>query len=458
MVVFLKLLERFREYRSERSSTGRVPSVTYEWKEVMASLSCPPMPPILSLVVIFILVYLIDSSNACGMQLCNDRWRTAEDAAYRGLIKPRNGEDPICVAHRTHLVCLIAEGVNCKTNLQYQLAKRAVIHKMKQLGCNDVGDIFNMTNVDPRRPRLPVRDNLICTFRSRDPNKPIQYQHCGLFGDPHLRTFKDEFQTCKVEGAWSLVQNKHIVVMVTNNPVKDHVAATATSKLTVVIKKNDDCASHDFVTYKAQTNDLPGTFENGHSHAGPDESVAIRVMDPGKHVEIYLRFIDTTIRVRQIGRYFTFAMKMPQEIVGQSLDDDTQQLCVQGCPEQEQINYKKYLADRRKIIDLHQGDIAMTSERASELCRQSQVVDFYFDSCVFDLMTTGDKNFTVAAHQLLEDLTDLSPDIVKTQENRTYLEYDEIHLSSGYRIHSNFISWTCALAVFVCLLLEHATS
>lgn len=445
-----------REYRSERSSAGRVEPSVHEWKG-MASLSYPPMPPILSLVVIFILVYLIDTSNACGMQLCYDRWRTAASAADNGLIKPPNGEIPACVAHRTHLVCLIAEEQNCRTNLQYQMTKRGIIHKMKNDKCYAVGDVFNASAVMDKG--IIIRpNNLICTFRSKYDKTPIKYQHCGLFGDPHLRTFKDEFQTCKVEGAWSLVQNKYIMIMVTNNPVKDHGAATATSKLTVVIKKNEDCASHDFVTYRARTNYLPGTFENGRSDVGPDKSVAIQVMEPGKHVEIYLRFIDTTIRVRQIGRYFTFAIKMPQEIVEQSLGDDTQQLCVQGCPEQEQINYKKYLAEKRKIMDLNQGDIAMTSERASELCRQSQVVDFYFDSCVFDLMTTGDENFTIAAHQLLEDLTELSPDIVKTQENRTYLNYEEIHPSSGCRLKSNFIPWTCALAVLLCFLFDQRNS
>ncbi|XP_062573026.1 repulsive guidance molecule B-like isoform X2 [Saccostrea cucullata] len=447
-----------REYRSERSSAGRVPSVTYEWKEGMASLSYPPMPPILSLVVIFILVYLIDTSNGCGMQLCHERWRTAQRAAHGGLIKPHNGEEPLCVAHRTYLVCLITEEVNCKTNLHYHMTKGGVIHNMKNLKCKDYGDTFNVTTVVNGPLVDPCFPNSICTctFRSKNPNTPIKYEHCGLFGDPHLRTFRDDFQTCKVEGAWSLVQNKYIVIMVTNNPVKDHAAATATSKLTVVIKKNEDCASHDFVTYKAHTNNLPGTFENGLSAVGPDESVAIRVLDPGKHVQIYLRFIDTTIRVRQIGRYFTFAIKMPQEIVEQSLDNDTQQLCVQGCPEQEQINYKKYLAEKRRIIDGHQGDIAMTSDKASELCRKSHVVDFYFDSCVFDLMTTGDESFTVAAQQLSKDLTDLSPEIVKTQENRTHLE--EIHHSSGCRVNSDFILWTCALAVTLCLLFQQRTS
>lgn len=169
------------------------------------------------------------------MQLCYDRWRTAASAADNGLIKPPNGEIPACVAHRTHLFCLIAEEQNCRTNLQYQMTKRGIIHKMKNDKCSAVGDVFNASAVMDKG--IIIRpNNLICTFRSKYDKTPIKYQHCGLFGDPHLRTFKDEFQTCKVEGAWSLVQNKYIMIMVTNNPVKDHGAATATSK--VIINDN----------------------------------------------------------------------------------------------------------------------------------------------------------------------------------------------------------------------------
>lgn len=57
------------------------------------------------------------------------------------------------------------------------------------------------------------------------------YTHCGLFGDPHLRTFTDRFQTCKVQGAWPLIDNNYLNVQVTNTPVLPGSAATATSKV-----------------------------------------------------------------------------------------------------------------------------------------------------------------------------------------------------------------------------------
>ena len=58
-----------------------------------------------------------------------------------------------------------------------------------------------------------------------------KFKHCGLFGDPHLRTFSDEFQTCKVEGAWPLIDNDYLVVQVTNAIVVHKSSATATSKV-----------------------------------------------------------------------------------------------------------------------------------------------------------------------------------------------------------------------------------
>ena len=60
------------------------------------------------------------------------------------------------------------------------------------------------------------------------------FKHCGLFGDPHLRTFSNEFQTCKVEGAWPLIDNDYLVVQVTNAIVVHRSSATATSKVSEI--------------------------------------------------------------------------------------------------------------------------------------------------------------------------------------------------------------------------------
>ena len=104
-------------------------------------------------------------------------------------------------------------------NLNFHSAKKGIEKQMKQLNCSTRGDVFEPSN-------RPIRIN-VCSYKGKQ-----AHRHCGLFGDPHLRTFYDEFQTCKVQGAWPLVDNDYLTVMVTNDPVgmwDGH--ATATSKV-----------------------------------------------------------------------------------------------------------------------------------------------------------------------------------------------------------------------------------
>lgn len=61
------------------------------------------------------------------------------------------------------------------------------------------------------------------------------FRHCGLFGDPHLRTFDDLFQTCKVAGAWPLIYNDYLTAQVTNVPLVHGSGATATNKVGILL-------------------------------------------------------------------------------------------------------------------------------------------------------------------------------------------------------------------------------
>ena len=216
----------------------------------------------------------------------------------------------------------------------------------------------------------------------------------------------------------------------------------------MVIKRDDNCGSSRYVTYQASTDDLPGTFDDGRTHFGQERSVHLIEKDPGKHIEIYLRYIDTTLIVRQVGRYFTFAMKMPEEIVEHSRDNNNGiQLCVRGCPASEVIDYREYLAQKHVKLKDSNFKVAMSRSLAEAKCRDARVVDFYYDSCVFDLMTTGDSNFTQAAQKALNDVLRLYPRAAEMLQNRTSLHLNRQSSSaassfvvSRTSLHSNCIS------------------
>lgn len=91
------------------------------------------------------------------------------------------------------------------------------------------------------------------------------------------------------------------------------------------------------------------------------------------------------------------------------------QLCMNGCPSSERIDEGGHLRfpGTGKIpptLSPSQARSAYTLESAFAKCLEKfQVRHIYFHSCVFDLLTTGDANFTAAAYSAWEDVEELHP-------------------------------------------------
>lgn len=52
---------------------------------------------------------------------------------------------------------------------------------------------------------------------SAPPSPPLT---CIIYGDPHLRTFNNEYQTCQCLGAWPLIDHPLFAVQITNSRIK----------------------------------------------------------------------------------------------------------------------------------------------------------------------------------------------------------------------------------------------
>lgn len=160
--------------------------------------------------------------------------------------------------------------------------------------------------------------------------------------------------------------------------------------------------------------------------AGKVRALWISERSPGRHVELHAGYIGVTVIVRQLGRYLTLAVRIPEELA--QAYDATQdlQLCLNGCPSAERIDQAGHLPlpssppalglqlqqPRRpgSSSQTHGTVRAFGVEGAKERCKeQLEVQDIYFHSCVFDLLTTGDANFTVAAYSALKDMESLHP-------------------------------------------------
>lgn len=351
-------------------------------------------------------------------------------------------EAEFCKALRAYSACTQRTARACRGNLVFHSAVLGISDLMTQRNCSRDGPTSST------HPEIPTEP---CNYHSRTQHAHTHahghphthhgqagtrpgYLFCGLFGDPHLRTFKDSFQTCKVEGAWPLIDNDYLSVQVTNVPVVTGSSATATNKITIIFKPFEACT--DQRVYQAVTDHLPAAFVDGTvssgqpGHTSPSgrlRALWISERSPGNHVELHAEYIGVMVIVRQLGRYLTLALRIPEDLALAYDASQDLQLCVNGCPNSERIDRGGRLPwpppRPPPALGLQQsppvphlsppapaGPRGFTEDGARRLCReQLEVQDIYYHSCVFDLLTTGDANFTTAALSAQGDMESLHP-------------------------------------------------
>ncbi|KAM6434737.1 hemojuvelin isoform 1-T2 [Liasis olivaceus] len=348
---------------------------------------------------LFLLLFCSHAQAHCTILRCNSEY-VASTVHLRGP----NKSVAYCLALRAYARCTRHTARTCRGDLAFHLAVHGIEDLMAQHNCSKEGP-----SPAPRPPRPPGAGSPdICDYEKAFAHKHGRlptYQHCASFGDPHVRTFGDEFHTCRVEGSWPLLDNHYLFAQATNSPVAKGSNATATSKITIIFKNMKECI--DQKVYQAEANSLPAAFEDGSVNGGErpgGHSLRILERAPGQHVEIRAAYIGTTIAVRQAGNQLSFSIRVAEEVARSFTEEQDLQLCVGGCPLSQRLSRHEGCC----------GQGAITAEKAYWLCKEKlPVEDAYFHSCVFDVVASGDSNFTLAAHGALEDARVFHPDAKK---------------------------------------------
>ncbi|XP_034870838.1 repulsive guidance molecule B isoform X1 [Mirounga angustirostris] len=375
---------------------------------------CPP--PLALLLLLLLSLGLLHAGDCqqpaqCRIQKCTTDFVSLTshlNSAVDGF------DSEFCKALRAYAGCTQRTSKACRGNLVYHSAVLGISDLMSQRNCSKDGPTSS-TNPEVTHDPCNYHSHAGAREHRGGDLNPPSYLFCGLFGDPHLRTFKDHFQTCKVEGAWPLIDNNYLSVQVTNVPVVPGSSATATNKITIIFKAHRECTEQK--VYQAVTDDLPAAFVDGSTSggAGDPRSLLIVERESGRSVEMHARYIGTTVFVRQLGRYLTLAIRMPEALAMSYEESQDLQLCVNGCPLSERIDdgqgqVSAILGPSAPRTALAPAWPGYTLEAASAQCHERMPVkDIYFQSCVFDLLTTGDTNFTAAAHSALGDVEALHP-------------------------------------------------
>lgn len=183
--------------------------------------------------VFFVCLFLLAHCQQCRIQRCNAEY-VASTSPSSGLQEDVALDVDYCIALRAYAMCTRRQARSCRGDLVYHSAVFRIKELFSQHNCSSDGPTSSDKVPSTSRPALLE----LCNYENRvlvsgSAGQQKKYAHCGLFGDPHLRTFRDEFQTCKVEGAWPLIDNRFLSVQVTNVPVVLGSSATATSKVRI---------------------------------------------------------------------------------------------------------------------------------------------------------------------------------------------------------------------------------
>nr|XP_023653698.1 repulsive guidance molecule A-like isoform X1 [Paramormyrops kingsleyae] len=370
-------------------------------------------PAIVCMIVLLSLWRRPVCGQQCQINHCNAEYvaSTSHFSGHQG--EPLQVGDP-CSALRAYSRCTRRTARSCRGDLVFHSAVFRIRELLAQRNCSSDGP--TPSSAHPTRPFVPET----CDYESRRPaGPPRRYAHCGLFGDPHLRTFRGQFQTCRAQGAWPLIDNRYLSVQVTNVPVVAGSSATATSKITVIFKVFASCTEQK--VYQATTEDFPSVFLDG-SRGGGSLWITERVGPRGQQVWIQARHVGATVAVRRAGRYLSFAARVPEDVLDVG-NGGSLQLCRDGCPRSELIDRPLSGHPERAPAQPLPPRPGYSAELAAALCRQTlRTEDVYFQLCVFDLLATGDLDFTTAALGALEDFKALPPSqLEQTAPERPHL-------------------------------------
>ncbi|TDH11166.1 hypothetical protein EPR50_G00057850 [Perca flavescens] len=271
-----------------------------------------PWKHCLHLCLLLVQLSLPEVSASCRILRCNSDFVAAKlDLGAGGNSNNNNNNTALtvnagyCGALRSYATCTRRTARACRGDLAYHSAVQGIEDLLIQHRCPRAGPTAPPRHRDSAFGDACLYESSLLAREGRAPD----YLHCGVFGDPHVRTFNNEFMTCGVQGAWPLVDNDFLFIQATSAPTRGE-------KISIIFKSSLQCGDQQL--YQAELDDVPAAFADGSVSGGERRgrhSLTVRTQTPGRHAEIHAAHIGTLLVVRQTGRSLGLSLRSPRGVV-----------------------------------------------------------------------------------------------------------------------------------------------
>lgn len=176
----------------------------------------------------------MNSKSECELQDCLELYQAAQDSLSPRRDSSRHrANSPAspgthCMILRMFYHCINNKSRMCLGDLTFHSSHRYVQKQMRDMNCSYHGPTFPLTS--PLHPWHSTRsrddkssEDNVCTHR-----RTTSHRYCSVFGDPHLVSFDDTHQTCKVIGAFPMIDNEYLSVQITSEAVNSEGASAVT--------------------------------------------------------------------------------------------------------------------------------------------------------------------------------------------------------------------------------------
>ncbi|CAG2107711.1 unnamed protein product [Medioppia subpectinata] len=209
----------------------------------------------------------------------------------------------------------------------------------------------NEFNSSPMPPTVPTLKPSV------PPSPPLT---CIIYGDPHLRTFNNEYQTCRCSGAWPLIDHPLFTVQITNSRIKGaNPQVTGVTKVVVLVRQFQKCGIFTDLLYEADSQ----TTQNGQRVGTPsatfiDGSTSnsnnlIRITQSSNNnvitihldhigVRVYIGQFERSAHLNVVIKFRSATSTVKQQLVLNSISSNS--LCKMGCPKRELIDIQNILS------------------------------------------------------------------------------------------------------------------